>query len=82
MINDLDDFCFWMYVIVDDIWLKITPFFKRPRPTPESRDSKLLAMALIGECGGWDVETEMPSPWQGHCDLFPAIHKLGLSSVL
>jgi hypothetical protein len=73
MINDFDDFCTWMYVVVDDIWLKIAPFFKRPGPKPECPDSELLAMALIGECRGWDVETEMLSYWQEHRDLFPKI---------
>jgi DDE family transposase len=73
MINDFNDFCTWVYVIVDDIWLKIAPFFKRPGPAPECPDSELLAMALIGECRGWDLETEMLSHWQEHRDLFPVI---------
>lgn len=73
MINDFNDFCTWMYVIVDDIWLKIAPFFKRPGPAPECPDSELLAMTLIGECRGWDLETEMLSQWQEHRDLFPVI---------
>ena len=73
MINDFTDFCTWMYVVIDDIWLKIAPFFKRPGPAPECPDSELLAMALIGECRGWDVETEMLSQWQEHRDLFPVI---------
>jgi hypothetical protein len=30
-------------------------------------------MALIGECRGWDLETEMLSQWQEHRDLFPVI---------
>ena len=73
MINDFDDFCLWMYFVVDEIWLKITPFFKRPGPKPECSDSELLAKALIGECRGWDVETEMLSYWQEHRDLFPKV---------
>jgi len=73
MINDFNDFCTWMYVVVDDIWLKIAPFFKRPGPAPECPDSELLTMALIGECRGWDMETEMLSHWQEHRDLFPVI---------
>jgi len=73
MISDFNDFCTWMYVVVDDIWFKIAPFFKRPGPSPECPDSELLAMALIGECRGWDVETEMLSYWQEHRDLFPKI---------
>jgi hypothetical protein len=73
MINDFDDFCLWTYVIVDDIWQKIAPYFKRPGPAPVCSDSELIAMALIGECRGWDVETEMLSQWQEHRDLFPHI---------
>ena len=34
---------------------------------------ELLAMALIGECRGWDVATEMLSYWQEPRDLFPQI---------
>jgi hypothetical protein len=30
-------------------------------------------MALIGECRGWALETEMLSQWQEHRDLFPVI---------
>lgn len=73
MINDFDDFCLWMYFVIDEIWLKIAPFFKRPGPSPDCPDSELLAMALIGECRGWDVETEMLSYWQEHRNLFPKI---------
>lgn len=73
MIDDFDDFCLWMYGIVDDIWQQIAPFFKRPGPAPQCSDSELLTMALIGECRGWDVETEMLSQWREHRDLFPCI---------
>ncbi len=73
MIDDFDDFCTWMYVVIDDIWLKIAPFFSRPGPQPDCSDSELLTMALVGECRGWDVETEMLSFWQEHRDLFPHI---------
>lgn len=73
MIKDFDDFCLYVYVIVDDIWQKIAVFFKRPGPAPECSDSELLAMALIGECRGWDVETELLSYWNEHRDLFPMI---------
>ena len=57
MINDFNDFCTWMYVVVDDIWLKIAPYFKRPGPAPECPDSELLAMAIIGECRGRNTGT-------------------------
>ena len=32
MIEDFDDFCLWMYVLVDDLWQEIAPLFKRPDP--------------------------------------------------
>lgn len=73
MINDFDDFCTWVYVIVDDIWQQITPLFKRPGPMPEVSDSELITMALVGECRGWHQETELISNWHEHRDLFPRI---------
>ncbi len=73
MIEDFDDFCLWMFVIVDDIWQEIAPLFKRPGPQPACSDSELLTMALVGECRGWDIETEMLSLWGDHRDLFPTI---------
>lgn len=74
MIADFDDFCTWMYTIVDDIWLRIGPQFKRPGPAPTTcTDSELITMALVGECRRWDMETEMLSQWREHRDLFPCI---------
>lgn len=73
MIADFDDFCLWMYVIVDDIWKQVAPLFKRPGPAPICSDSELITMAVVGECRGWDKETEMLSCWQEHRDLFPHI---------
>ena len=73
MITDFDDFCLWTYVIVDDIWKQIAPWFKRPGPAPICSDSELITMALVGECRGWDQETEMLSNWQEHRDLFPHV---------
>jgi len=73
MINDFEDFCTWMYVIVDDIWQQIAPFFKRPGPAPLCSDSELLTMVLVGECRGWVVETEMLTYWREQPELFPII---------
>jgi len=73
MIHDFDDFCTWVYVLVDDIWQQIQSLFKRPGPLPHCSDSELITMALVGECRGWDVETELLSHWQEHRDLFPCI---------
>ncbi len=73
MIDDFDDFCLCVYVIVDDIWQQIAPMFKRPGPKPGCSDSELITMVLVGECRGWDVETDMLSYWYEHRDLFPNI---------
>lgn len=73
MITDFEDFCLWVFVIVDDIWKQIAPFFKRPGPPPLCSDSELITMAIVGECRGWDKETEMLSYWQEYKDLFPHI---------
>ena len=73
MINDFSDFCLWMYVTVDDIWQQIAPLFERPGPKPRCSDSELISMALIGECRGWNLETEMLSQWREYRHLFPNI---------
>lgn len=73
MIESFDDFCLWMYVVVDDMWQHIEPLFKRPGPKPECSDSELLTMALVGECRKWDEETTQLSQWQEHRALFPHI---------
>lgn len=64
MINDFNDFCAWTYVVVDDILRQIAPFLRRTGPAPECPDRELLAVALIGECQGWDVEIETLSQGQ------------------
>lgn len=71
MITDFSDFCTWVFVVVDDIWKQIAPFFRRPGPQPECSDSELMAMSLIGECRGWHMETELLSCWQEYRYLFP-----------
>jgi IS5 family transposase len=73
MITDFDDFCTWVYVIIDDIWQQLAPLFKRPGPTSEVSDSELITMAVVGECRGWDQETELISNWHEHTNLFPRI---------
>ena len=73
MINDFEDFCTYMYLIVDDIFEQIAPLFKRPGPKPTCSDSELITMAIVGECRGWEVETEMLSYWHEHQDMFPHI---------
>lgn len=73
MINDFDDFCTWMYVVVDDVWQQIAALFRRSGPQPKCSDSELITMTLVGECRGWNVETEMLSHWGEHRKLFPVI---------
>ena len=82
MIDNFNDFCLWMYVMVDDIWQQIEPLFKRTGPAPECSDSELLTMAIVGECRKWDEETSLLSQWREHRDLFPVIpRKVGLIAV-
>jgi len=71
MINEFDDFCLYVYVIVDTIVQPLAMFLKRPGPQPVCSDSEVIALSLIGECKGWDVETELLSNMQAHADLFP-----------
>lgn len=73
MITEFEEFCVWMYVVVDDIWKGLEPLFGRPGPKPECSDSELIAMTLIGECRGWDLETELLANCRQHRDLFPLI---------
>lgn len=73
MITSFADFCLWMYVVVDDVWQPIAPLFRRPGPSPVCSDSELLTLAIVGECRGWDVETELLSAWRDYTHLFPHI---------
>jgi len=73
MIEDFDDFCLYVYVIIDEMCLQMAPFLKRPGPQPKCSDSELIAIALISECKGWDMETDLLSNWRSHRSLFPTI---------
>jgi len=73
MIADFEDFCTWVFVVVDDIWKMVAPLCKRPGPKPKCTDSELIAMSLIGECRGWHMETELLSCWKEYRHLFPHI---------
>jgi len=73
MIHDFEDFCTYVFVIVDDILQELGPVLKRPGPAPDCSDGELIAMTLVGECRGWDVETELLSNMREHMDLFPCI---------
>jgi Transposase DDE domain len=73
MIADFDDFCTWMFVLIDDIWQVIGPLYRRPGPASACSDSELLTMALVGECREWDKETNLLAEWQNYRHLFPVI---------
>lgn len=71
MIADFEDFCLWMYVTIDDLWPAVAPLVRRRGPAPECSDSELLTMVVVGECRGWDQETEALGHWRHHRALFP-----------
>ena len=73
MIADFEDFCLYMYAVVDDLWGLIHHRYCRPGPRPACSDSELLTMVLVGECRGWDRETDLVAAWQEHRALFPVI---------
>lgn len=73
MIDDFEDFCLYTYVIIDTIVKSLGELLKRPGPEPDCSDSELLTMSLIGECKGWDQETELLSNMQPYKHLFPQI---------
>jgi hypothetical protein len=74
MIQDFDDFSLWVYCVVDEICQQLQPLLHRPGPAPTSAtDSELIAMAIIGECRGHDMETDLLSFWADHRDLFPRL---------
>ena len=72
MIHDFDDFCLYVYVIVDDIYPALRPWLRRPGPAPLFSDSELLAVSLVGECQGWDKETVLLSNMAAHVRCFPS----------
>ena len=73
MITDFSDFCLYVYVIVDDIMQELEWVLRRPGPAPVFSDSELIAICLIGECKGWDIETELLSNMEDYRDLFPVL---------
>jgi len=76
-IHGFDDFCLWMYVMIDDWFQQQTDLPQRPGPQPTTcSDSELLTMILVGECKGWQQETALLDGWTEHRDLFPHLPSL------
>lgn len=73
MINTFEDFCLWMYVLVDDVYQSLGDWVQRPGPKPACTNSEVMTLVLVGECRGWDMETDLLSEWSGHRDLFPVL---------
>jgi hypothetical protein len=73
MIAGFGDFCLRAYVVIDDLWPSIVPPGSRPGPAPQPSDPELVTMLLVGECCGWDIETEWVAHWRAHRDLFPQL---------
>ena len=73
MIPQFEDYCLWMYVVIDELWPGVAARYRRPGPRPECSDSELVTMVLVGESRGWDEETELVREWQARRDLFPVV---------
>jgi hypothetical protein len=73
MIADFEDFCLYLYVLVDDLWAQIGWRYRRPGPAPACSDSELITLVLAGECRGWDQETDLLAAWQAYRALFPVL---------
>lgn len=73
MITRFEDYCLWMYVVVDELWPAAAALCRRPGPAPACSDSELVTMVLVGESRGWDEETDLVREWQARRDLFPHV---------
>lgn len=71
MIANFADFCLHVYVLVDDLLGNLNLAASRPGPAPRCSDSELITMVLVGECRGWDVETELVAAFGEYPELFP-----------
>jgi hypothetical protein len=71
MIHDFEEFCLIVYVLTDDLCQQLEPFLRRPGPAPKCSDSELITLCLIGECKGWDKESDLLSNMKSFQHLFP-----------
>lgn len=68
-----EDVCLWTCCPLDELWQRIAPLCRRPGPAPACSDAELVTMALVGECRGWDQETDLIAHWRRHRDPFPRL---------
>jgi hypothetical protein len=73
MIASFEELVTWMYVVVDDIWQHLAPYYDRPGPAPQCSDSEVLTMLLVGEWRGWQTETAVVREWAAYPHLFPVL---------
>lgn len=73
MVAQFEDYCSWMYVVVDELWPRVAPLCRRPGPAPACSDSELVTMVPVGESRGWDEETDLVREWRARRDLFPVV---------
>lgn len=74
MIADFEDFCLWVYVVVDELWRQLPAAYKPTSgPALACSDSELITMALVGECRGWAQETVLAQQWRERRHLFPHV---------
>jgi len=73
MITNFDDFCTWAFVVIDDLYQAVKPALKHSGPPAACTDSELITLAIVGECKGWNNETELISEWHNYRHLFPVL---------
>jgi hypothetical protein len=65
MLAAFDDCCLWAYVVVDEAYARLPAAYELGRgPLPGCSDSALIAMGLVGECRGWQRETDLVRCWR------------------
>ena len=71
MIPDFAELCLMLFVMIDDHYRALPASLKPRGEQAGCSDSELLTMLVVGECMGWQRETEHVSYWARHRDLFP-----------
>ena len=65
MIAHFNDFCLWVYVLVDDMCKELEVQLRRPGPEPECSDSELIAICLIGRVPGMGCGNRVTQSYAG-----------------